>query len=253
MPGQGLIPDVPDGRDYPYAVARSLAPPAVAVPAERIVKWRGPTLDQGASSACAAFAGVGLKVQQEGLEHRGYFAFDPHELYDRCKLRDGFPGEQGTTLRAVCEELAGPGLVPMRWRRGPVPDARRHPYRVRAYLRIETVGELVDALAHSGPVMLGLSPITDDWLRPVRPGFGRWLGFPALVPSPRGAPRGGHAVLVVGYRQAGRLLLVRNSWGAGWGARGYAWLDSHVWLRSVRWDAWRCIDERDPLGRALDR
>jgi C1A family cysteine protease len=32
---------------------------------------------------------------------------------------------------------------------------------------------------------------------------------------------GGHAVLAVGYDDAKRQFLVRNSWGTGWGMRGY--------------------------------
>lgn len=37
--------------------------------------------------------------------------------------------------------------------------------------------------------------------------------------------RGGHGVAVVGYRMGrGRELLIHNSWGADWGAGGYAWI-----------------------------
>ncbi len=35
---------------------------------------------------------------------------------------------------------------------------------------------------------------------------------------------GEHAVVVVGSRAAGDFYLVRNSWGAGWGLEGHAWL-----------------------------
>ena len=34
--------------------------------------------------------------------------------------------------------------------------------------------------------------------------------------------RGGHAVTVVGYRTDGRFI-VRNSWGTGWGDKGFAY------------------------------
>jgi C1A family cysteine protease len=33
--------------------------------------------------------------------------------------------------------------------------------------------------------------------------------------------RGGHAVLAVGYEDAQRRFIVRNSWGSKWGIRGY--------------------------------
>jgi C1A family cysteine protease len=32
---------------------------------------------------------------------------------------------------------------------------------------------------------------------------------------------GGHAVVAVGYDDAAKLFIVRNSWGAAWGLKGY--------------------------------
>lgn len=48
------------------------------------------------------------------------------------------------------------------------------------------------------------------------------------VPPPRATALGGHAVLVVGFEDGSAIgdgvFLVRNSWGAGWGEAGYAYL-----------------------------
>ena len=43
------------------------------------------------------------------------------------------------------------------------------------------------------------------------------------VPMPGKNERvlGGHAVLDVGYNDADKRFLVRNSWGIGWGKQGY--------------------------------
>src|SRR5207249_6396066 len=41
------------------------------------------------------------------------------------------------------------------------------------------------------------------------------------MPKPREKVLGGHAVLAVGYDDAKRRFLVRNSWGTGWGTKGY--------------------------------
>jgi hypothetical protein len=35
---------------------------------------------------------------------------------------------------------------------------------------------------------------------------------------------GGHAYLLSGYRDDTKLFKVTNSWGAGWGQQGHAWL-----------------------------
>jgi C1A family cysteine protease len=36
--------------------------------------------------------------------------------------------------------------------------------------------------------------------------------------------RGGHAVMAVGYDDRRKAVLVRNSWGPGWGIEGYFWM-----------------------------
>jgi C1A family cysteine protease len=43
------------------------------------------------------------------------------------------------------------------------------------------------------------------------------------APMPGGVERaiGGHAVVAVGYEEAHQRFLVRNSWGDGWGMKGY--------------------------------
>ena len=41
------------------------------------------------------------------------------------------------------------------------------------------------------------------------------------LPSPVERSVGGHAVMAVGYNESTRRFLVRNSWGADWGMKGY--------------------------------
>jgi len=47
-----------------------------------------------------------------------------------------------------------------------------------------------------------------------------------IVPMPgtREQSVGGHAIVIVGYDHAKRMFKIRNSWGKGWGQRGYCWL-----------------------------
>lgn len=78
---------------------------------------------------------------------------------------------------------------------------------------------LEDALQAGLPVVLAVE-VTDEFENPAPDGT-------IHVPDLR-APAGDyHAVVVVGaatLERAGRCLLIRNSWGPGWGAGGYGWL-----------------------------
>jgi C1A family cysteine protease len=77
----------------------------------------------------------------------------------------------------------------------------------------------MSTLDDSVPVVLGLV-ITDAFFHPT--------GGVVLDLQPD-AERAGHAVLAVGYGASttgDSAILVRNSWGLGWGLGGYAWLSS---------------------------
>jgi C1A family cysteine protease len=43
----------------------------------------------------------------------------------------------------------------------------------------------------------------------------------APMPAPTEASIGGHAVIAVGYDDSQNWFIVRNSWGVGWGMKGY--------------------------------
>ena len=69
-------------------------------------------------------------------------------------------------------------------------------------------------------------------------------------PCPGEKIRGGHAVVAVGYDDKKKIkngvcgketkgaLLIRNSWGTGWGDAGYGWLPYEYVLRGAAVDWW---------------
>ncbi len=44
------------------------------------------------------------------------------------------------------------------------------------------------------------------------------------MPKPREGILGGHAVICCGYDDAKRVWICRNSWGTGWGDKGYFYM-----------------------------
>jgi hypothetical protein len=58
---------------------------------------------------------------------------------------------------------------------------------------------------------------------------------PFVIPA-HGPIRGLHAVGAVGagVGPTGALVLIRNSWGSGWGDQGHAWLDEAFLRRHLK-------------------
>ena len=62
-----------------------------------------------------------------------------------------------------------------------------------------------------------------------------------VVPMPKRTERsvGGHAVLAIGYDDAKKTFVVRNSWGTAWGMKGYFTMPyAYLEDRSLSDDFW---------------
>ena len=73
-----------------------------------------------------------------------------------------------------------------------------------------TVSAIRDALVSYGPLVTTMDVYED---------FYSYSG--GVYTYTTGSLEGGHAVLIVGYSDAGQYFIVKNSWGAGWGESGY--------------------------------
>jgi hypothetical protein len=62
------------------------------------------------------------------------------------------------------------------------------------------------------------------------------------MPPANGTVTGSHAVLVVGYSDSARKVLVRNSWGVGWGTAGYGTLPYGYLEDSSLTDDWVALE-----------
>jgi hypothetical protein len=169
-------------------------------------------------------------LRQDGLDLSEEF------LHWAAKQRDGLPVvAEGTTLAAAAAALADLGqpqeaLWPYDDRRDQRAGDYRPPDGVRAAaLARRTRGggavqpkapEVRAALDRGLGVLLGI--------RLYRPWYEVAEDGRIAMPTAGAAPFGGHAVLVVGYRdgdgEGGGTYIVRNSWGADWGADGYGFL-----------------------------
>lgn len=172
---------------------------AATLPALRDVKHRryGAVLDQGETGSCVGHAAAHdlnsapLHLnRQHNLTHA-----DALDVYSKATAIDAFPGSYPPDDTGTSALAAGKALV----RSG----------KITAYHHAFGIAEVLAALMLR-PVMLGTW-----WYEGMMHGG---------TLRPTGAQVGGHEYLANGYDAEGKRVRILNSWGAGWGDRGMAWI-----------------------------
>jgi C1A family cysteine protease len=203
-----------------YRVPRAL-PPAVdlrsACP---------PVEDQGQLGSCTAHALTGALEFLEGKD--GLTVVQMSRLfvyYNERAIEHTTASDSGAAIRDGIKALAKQGCcAETRWpyqiarfARKPGADCYRDglAHQVTSYQRIETLDQMRACLAEGFPFVFGFTVYENFESQAVaRTGT---LNLPATAER----SLGGHAVLAVGYDDARKRLVVRNSWGSAWGRKGY--------------------------------
>lgn len=253
--GEGL-PAVPFSQSF----AASELPPAVD-----LCDYCSPVEDQGNLGSCTAHAGVGL------IEYYERRAFGRHTdasrlfLYKVTRNLMKLRGDSGAYLRTTMGAMVLFGVPPESY--WPYTDKEesfdREPsafcyafaqnYQTIKYFRHDPAGSKQADVLHSLKVYLAKG-------MPFIFGFSVYnsieqaeaTGF-IPFPSKRERMEGGHAVMAVGYddkleitnnfsqEKTKGALLIRNSWGTGWGDHGYGWLPYEYVLRGLAEDFWSIL------------
>jgi C1A family cysteine protease len=132
---------------------------------------------------------------------------------DGAYIRDGI---KTLVKQGVCQEAKWPYKQSM-WKAKPTPacykEGKQH--QVTKYARLNTVDEMRACLADGYPFVFGFSVYENFESQDVAK-----TGVLSM-PGPDERAVGGHAVLAVGYDDAEKRFVVRNSWGPNWGMKGY--------------------------------
>lgn len=214
----GVIPSPPDERDYPI---RTIAPP-VALPSEvrlddRIVK----VLTQGRCGTCV---GKGCNAILSAGHRK---ALSSLYIYSRSKDQDGIPELEGTYPRVALKVMQKEGSCPdevfpysmLRDCFNP-PKATvamtgaATPYRIKAYARVWSIIEMKQALA-AGHLCAASFWVGDNWT---------YYNGGVIQKTNMQNLRGLHLVVVCGYSDTLKAFRGLNSWGAGWGDKGFFWI-----------------------------
>jgi hypothetical protein len=196
----------------------------------------GPARDQGQRPTCLAFAAsdTHAALRSPPTTLSAEFAFY------HAQRRAGRPPTAGANLSHMLAALKGDGQpVEADWpylnalpsdldTYGPPADLKV--FRRNGEPRPGGVDEIVLQLDAKRPV-LTLLMLSDAFYMPDRD------GVVATTPGEGPDPQRRHAVVAVGHgtRAGERVILVRNSWGLGWGLAGHAWLtESFITPRLTR-------------------
>lgn len=204
-----------------------------------------PVRNQGNEGTCVAFASVvGVKEYQDTKEYKNLISLSPRYLYSLCKKYDGSPEEDGTYPRMAMKMLLNYGTPPeIYWPYQPHQtdkpkagaDKAAIKYKVRAYARLRTMPEMKRSLVVNGPFLAGID-VYDSW-------FTKKVNKTGLIPMPKRKDiyQGGHAICIIGYDDSGKLFKFKNSWGNGWGDKGYGYLP-YGYMKQYCVDAWSDTD-----------
>jgi C1A family cysteine protease len=272
--GMGWLPDYPDFRDYTvdHPDIKSMLHKAglkssgkVSLPSVVDLRpWCSPIENQGALGSCTANAGVGIVEYFERRAYGKHIDASRLFLYKTTRNMLHWTGDTGAFLRSTMGALVLFGVPPEEYWQYVVADFDKEPpafcyafaqnYQALRYYRLDpptTPGDVVLArvktnLSAGLPSMFGFT-VYNSYTQANTTG---------KIPYPTAGERivGGHAIVAVGYddnmkiknTNAGAVettgaLLIRNSWGGGWGAAGYGWLPYEYVLKRLATDWWSLL------------
>ena len=241
----GWKPDLPDQRDFQYKAA----PLKTLPPIIDLRKNCPPVYDQGSLGSCTANA-IAAAVQFNQMKKRDPDTFMPSRLfiyynerlmegtvkYDSgAMIRDGI---KSVNKQGVCKETTVP-YITTRFTIKPPINAYKEAikYRTLVYSAVsQDITSVKECLA-SGDVFVFGFAVYSSFVTPIVANTGIMP-----VPKYRETLLGGHAVTCVGYDDTKQWLICRNSWGIGWGDKGYFYMPYAFFFTNQTTDFWSIKD-----------
>lgn len=273
--GTGWLPPLPDLRDYnetvgdiPEMAGKLGIPLDEEQDLPEKTDWRSycsEVENQGRLGSCTAHAAVGAAEYYQRRAFQDYIDGSRLFVYKATRNLMGVTGDTGAWLRNTMGALVTCGVAPERY----------WPYQIEHFdleppSFVYSVAEEFEALKYFCHDPLGADRSPAEVLGRVKaylaagiPSIFGFFGFDSFedtdqeggipFPCPDERALWGHAVMAVGYDdrlgvtntrcgiQTEGALLIRNSWGKGWGEEGYGWLPYRYVLEGFGRDFWSLI------------
>lgn len=220
--GYGLIADLPDARDFMAGVK---SPENLPAKVDLRTDTRMPTVwDQGQIGSCTAH-GIGAALVFHEL-----VPVMPSRLfiyYNERTLEHTVASDSGAQIRDGIKTVAKQGVcAESEWPYDTAEFAKKPPAKCYTDAKKEVALSYQRVAIDTGQVRAQLAAGTLVVI-----GFTVYSSFESeavaksgVMPMPDTSTEqvlGGHCVAVVGYDDSESRLIVRNSWGTGWGQDGY--------------------------------
>jgi hypothetical protein len=239
--GLGWRKQRPDHRDaaFLYSVPHGLA---LALPPKAEVSQL-PIWDQGQLGSCTG-NGIGYCLLHDGVKQK---ILKPNDIPSRLQIYWGerwiegsIQEDAGAEIRDGIKFIAKYGAClesgPNGWPYDPSKFTQRPPnncwkealkYQGLRYRVVpQTTIAIRSCIAEGFPVVYGFTCYPGlDSNEASKTGY-------IPMPGSNEAPIGGHCVAIVGYDDNTRRFKIRNSWGTGWGDKGYGYFDYEYVIRT---------------------
>jgi hypothetical protein len=203
--------------------------------------FMSPIENQGPLDSCSTHAVIALLEYLQIATKAAYVNASRRFLYKVTRNFLQWQGDTGAYIRETLKALRFFGVCPERYcdydvrlydqEPGPFCYSYASNYEAVRYYRLNTLEDIKQTLSQGYPVAFGFTCYESLFTRATA------LSGAIPYPGPDERPVAGHAVLAVGYfdHHASRkkvdhepndqgYLIIRNSWGTGWGRGGYGYL-----------------------------